>query len=84
MKRLIFSRERLTEFTQEVCRHSIKCQMTFCAEGDEAVIQTPFSDTALILHTGDSLEFGEPLEGTFPPVPAMIVRKFLLNTERKL
>ncbi len=61
-----FSRDRLTEFVNDVSKDATKIVITVTPTGDIAEISLPFEKRKIVLHGGESVCWDERIPGSIP------------------
>ena len=61
-----FSRDRLTEFVNDVSKDATKIVITVTPTGDIAEISLPFEKRKIVLHGGESVYWNEKIPGSIP------------------
>ena len=73
-EKIKFSRENIGEFIRAVAPETEKISISLSAEGDEAILQLPFTKETLSVKGGESIQFGATIPGAIPQRRVMSVQ----------
>lgn len=76
-----FSRDNIQEFIDAVSPEAVKVNMSFSAQGDEAVVFPPFTNHALVLKGGDSVVISGEIKGSMPVRHRLTVQNNFLDSK---